>query len=1045
MLINSLSLFSQKWEWLQTIRPGGNEYTWDITTDLRGNSIATGRVKATSTFGWPGGMSTPPWHSGGYTDAFVAKYKPNGALMWAKRDGGKYQDWGRAVTTDSLGNIYVTGEFRDTAKFGSITVYAVAPGSAAGNMYLAKYDSLGTCLWVAQAGNATQSTIGSGVTLDPAGNVYITGFVNGVSNFGGGLNAGMAGRHLTFVAKYSPSGVCTWVKWIPCTYYGNGSDIVYSKAGFLYTVGDFKGTMTINGTPYVGTGTTYQDIYTAKMDLSGNFIWVGLGKGSGTDLPSAIDVDKDDNAYITGKFETTLTFSPGNFVVSNGNNDAFLTKYDKNGVVKWAKALVGAGNDYSSDVEVFKDKDILIAGHLAIGPFTDGLGTYNCPGSLTFVARYDTLGNMTWYKLSGGTGINNAQGVATDTSGNLFVGGFFGTNLVMDTIVTTAPAVNGDDAYIAKMFPPLIPNISSTNPDICFGSSIQYNVTQPGSPITFNWSFPSGSPSSSTSANPLVSYSTPGIYNVQLITSNHHEKDTVFMTSYVTVNSFPVVSLGADADVCSGQSLLLNAGPGLSTYSWNDGSTSQSISAYTSGLYYVTGSNACGSDSDSISITQLPAPLLSLGPDSLLCPGQTALLDAGSGMSFYTWNGGQTTQTISISSAGLYDVIVTDTNGCSSADTIQLLSAVQPFVNIGTDTTICEGQMVLLNAAGGMSAYLWNDASSAQSLTATLNGIYYVDVTNASGCVARDSMQLTVLPAPLLDLGADTSICSGVTLILNAGTGSTSYTWNDASAGQTLTVFSAGQYYVSVSDGNGCTSSDTLLLSVNSLPVFDIGNDTSICSGQTISLNAGSGPSSYNWNTGAITQAIIVNNSGVYSVDIIDNNGCSGSDTVQVTVNTLPYVDLGTDTIFCQPGTIMLDAGSGLSTYFWNDGSTAQTLSAAVTGQYYVNVADINGCNNSDTIDIVADICLSIDEDLGSIITIYPNPATNKVILEMHEMQLLGQAYFRLYTVLGTEAIDPVLIDNLKTEIDISALKKGIYLYHLENSLMRVTGVLTVQ
>lgn len=808
--VSSYSAKAQTWEWLQTIRPGGNEYTWDITTDLRGNSIATGRVKGVSTFGWPGGMSTPPFHSPGYTDAFLVKYRPNGTLVWAKRDGSKYQDWGRAVTTDSLGNIYVTGEFRDTAKFGSFTIYAALPGGVtAANMYLAKYDSLGNCLWVAQAGNVSQSTIGHGVTLDASGNVYVTGFVNGVSNFGGGLTAGTSGLHLTFIARYSPAGVCEWVQSIPATYYGNGSDIVYSKAGYLYTVGDFKGTMTINGTPYVSVGTTNQDIYTAKLDVNGNFLWVGLGKGGGIDLPNAIDVDDQDNVYITGQFQNTLTFAPGIAVVSNANNDPFVTKYDKNGVVKWARALVGNGNDYSSDVKVYKNRDVIIAGHLAPGPFTDGVGTYNCPTSATVVACYDTLGNMAWYKLSGGTGINNAQGVATDTAGNLFIGGFFGTNMVMDTISVTAPPVNGDDAYVAKMFPPLMPVIGSTDPNICFGSSIQYNVEQDGSPLTFLWSFPGGTPSSSGSKNPLVTYSTPGIYNVQLITSNHHEKDTVMMTSYVTVSSPAIVNLGADAFVCEEQSLTLNAGMGMS-YLWNDGSTTQTISVGTTGNYYVTGTNGCGSDSDSVMITQNAAPALDLGADGSFCADEVAVLDAGAGMSIYTWNGGASTQTLTVDTAGEYHVVITDGNGCSSSDTIQLTVDALPVVSIGTDSTICDGQSVMLDAGSGMSSYLWSDASSSQTISATMDGFYYVDVTNAAGCVARDSMMLTVNPLPSVDLGADTILCSPMTCTLDAGSGFSTYLWNDGSTLQNYTATLTDDYYVTVTNANGCVNSDSI-------------------------------------------------------------------------------------------------------------------------------------------------------------------------------------------------------------------------------------------
>ena len=175
--------YAQTFDWVQTIRPGGNEHCWDIATDFKGNVFVTGRVKSTSIFGAGAFIQSPPYKSCCETDVFVAKYKPNGDLAWVSRDGGKQPDWGRAITSDLNGNIFVTGDYCDTSTFGSNQIIASGPFQNR-NIFLAKYDTSGVCLW-AKTDASISHTKGNGVTTDSLGNSYITGYVGGVSNFDG--------------------------------------------------------------------------------------------------------------------------------------------------------------------------------------------------------------------------------------------------------------------------------------------------------------------------------------------------------------------------------------------------------------------------------------------------------------------------------------------------------------------------------------------------------------------------------------------------------------------------------------------------------------------------------------------------------------------------------------------------------------------------------------------------------------------------------------------------------------------------------------------
>lgn len=889
LLLTDFTMNAQKWEWLQVIRPGGNEYVWDITNDLQGNTIATGRVKATSTFGWAPNTVTPPWRSGNQTDAFLVKYRPNGELVWARRDGGKEQDWGRGLVADKDGNIYTVGEFRDTAYFVNKVVYAVKPGTIA-NMYLAKYDSTGNCMWVAQAGNAKQSTIAHGVTLDDEGNLFITGFVNDISDFGNGITAGTAGKHLSFVAKYSSAGVCQWVKILNTTVYGNGNDIVYSKSGFLYITGEFKGILTVNNVQYKSIGTTYEDIYTAKMDKDGNFVWVTIGNGSQTDLGNRLDVDSYDNVYVTGQFEATLTMDTTS-LTSDAFSSGFLVKYNKDGKLKWLIGLIGQGNDYSSDVKVFNDKNIFISGHVSIGAFKLAKDNLNCPGSCQIVACIDTLGNRVWHKLGEGTGSNTSKGVCLDSYGNIFSGGFFDGNIILDTISTTSPSANGLDGSIAKLFPKLHPLVTGSQPEICVGGTIQYEVNQPGYPITYEWSFPGGTPSNSSSLNPAITYNNPGIYNVQLITKNHHETDTLFLTSYVTVNTPPKINLGPDASVCSQHTIQLDAGSGMQAYLWNDGSTSQKLTVSNGGKYFVNVTNACGSAADTIIVNQLLSPLVNIGNDTSICNNTSLKLDAGKGMSIYTWNTGQHTQTISTDTAGTYFVTATANNGCSASDTIKVDVRSAPVVKLDVNPQICQGQKIILDAGPDQVKYVWNDSSSMQTLEVDKTGDYFVTVTNSFNCSASDTTHVSVSPLPSVDLGPPVSACKGQVVVLNAGTVDNAYLWNDGSTNPFLNVSSSGSYYVLVKNLQGCTNSDTTSVDIHPLPVVSLGPDTVICKPATILLDAGPGFDFYKWNDGSTGQTFTASTTGNYYVIVQDQNGCEGSDTVKITVEICTGVD----------------------------------------------------------------------------------------------------------------------------------------------------------
>jgi len=218
------------------------------------------------------------------------------------------------------------------------------------------------------------------------------------------------------------------------------------------------------------------------------------------------------------------------------------------------------------------------------------------------------------------------------------------------------------------------------------------------------------------------------------------------------------------------------------------------------------------------------------------------------------------------------------------------------IVDAGKDKSICYGSSVNLNvsASNGIAPYtmFWNTGDTGPSITVNpLNSTtYFVTVTDAVGRIAIDEVSVDVYSLPSIDLGADTAICNEDTITLNAGDGFKNYKWNNSSENQKLNVNTSGEYYVTVTDENNCSNSDTINITFHQLPLVDLGRDTTIYTNDEITLNAGSNYSVYQWNNGSTNQTFTINGSLVvigehkYSVTVTDKNNCSNSDTITIIV-----------------------------------------------------------------------------------------------------------------------------------------------------------------
>ena len=474
------------------------------------------------------------------------------------------------------------------------------------------------------------------------------------------------------------------------------------------------------------------------------------------------------------------------------------------------------------------------------------------------------------------------------------------------------------------------------------------------------WS--TGETSQSIEVNPEITTE----YTVTVSEGVDYDTDTVI----VAVTDLPIASAGNDVTIVGGSSTTLTA-EGGNIYQWSNGATTQSIivNPNVNTSYTVTVSENGCSSTDSVFITVEEEVIANAGNDISICEGNSSTLTATGGTD-YLWNNGETTASIEVnpSETTTYTVIVS--NGLQSdSDSVIVTVNELPTANAGNDVSIVLGNSVTLTATGG-NIYQWSNGASTQSITInpsiTTN---YIVTVYKNGCPSTDSVLVTVEDSVIANAGNDVTICEGYSTILTA-TGGTNYLWSTGETTASIEVFpnETTSYSVTVSNGSQTTDMDTVLVTVNPVPVANAGNDITIDQGQSIALTA-SGGSNYQWSNGSTNQSITVspNVSTTYSV-IVTNNGCSSSDDVKVTVAETVAANAGNDVTICQ-GSLTTLTASGGTNYLWSTGETSTSIDVSPNQTTTYSVTVSNGFQ-SDSDSVVVNVNSSPVADAGNDITI---------------------------------------------------------------------------
>lgn len=505
----------------------------------------------------------------------------------------------------------------------------------------------------------------------------------------------------------------------------------------------------------------------------------------------------------------------------------------------------------------------------------------------------------------------------------------------------------GLPTFVQSYFFPLD---SFTHTVSCQSLTASFNYTPAANVVSVLWDFgdpASGANNASTANNPLHTFSAAGTYTIKLIKFTNCGTDT--LRKQVNTDAINI-NLGADTTVCGATSLLLNSSAvgSSNTFLWQDGSTNPTFLATTAGLYWVEARNAAGCvKRDSINVAFRSSPVFNLGADAPICAGDSLTLNATTtGAISYLWNTGATTPTIKAFQAGIFWCEVSN-GGCIFRDSLTITALMpKPVVNLGNDITLCGTTPVPLDATSPGATYLWQNGTTNPTLLATTSGLYWVEVKNSTGCIKRDSINITFKATPVFNLGADTPICTGDTLTLNAtAAGAISYQWSSGATTPTIKAFQAGLYWCEVNNG-GCIYRDSLTITaIKPSPVVNLGNDVTVCEGTPVIFDATYLTSTYLWQDGNTNPVYTANQQGTYRVTV-DLNGCKRSDTVIITYNLKPRFSLGPDQFICQGNTITLRPALDPTWQLrWQDGTTGPTFTLTQPGTY--SLAATNNCGTT--------------------------------------------------------------------------------------------------
>jgi len=396
---------------------------------------------------------------------FIGIFTSNAQIyQWAKSKGGTSFDAGYFIAVDGSGNVYTTGLFKGTVDFdpGAGTNNLTSVGGE--DIFISKLDAAGNFLWAKSMGGTIDDR-GTSIVVDASGNVYTSGYFQGIADFDPGAgtsNLTSTGSWDIFILKLDAAGNFLWAKNMGGIIGDRGNSMAVDGSGNVYTTGLFQGTGDFDpgaGTSNLTSAGDY-DIFISKLNASGNFLWAKSMGGTSFEGGYSIAVDGSGNVYTTGFFQGTVDIDPGagtsNFT-SAGSYDIFISKLDTAGNFLWAKSMGATIDDRGYSIAVDGSANVYTTGlfHGTVD-FDPGAGTNNLTSAGSediFISKLDAAGNFLWAKSMGGTSTDISTAIAVDGSGNIYTTGYFYGTADFDPGAGTSnlTSVGNYDIFISKL------------------------------------------------------------------------------------------------------------------------------------------------------------------------------------------------------------------------------------------------------------------------------------------------------------------------------------------------------------------------------------------------------------------------------------------------------------------------------------------------------------------------------------------------------------------------------------------------------------------
>lgn len=660
-----------------------------------------------------------------------------------------------------------------------------------------------------------------------------------------------------------------------------------------------------------------------------------------------------------------------------------------------------------------------------------------CQGEASSFENYSTCGSENLnYEWNFGDGNTSNQ---TSPDNYYISDGIFATSLIAISDFGCSDTLHKN----IEVYPTPTVNIGDEI-NHCF-DSYEIDAGNPG--CSYHWS--------NNNTSQTITVNSDGEYSVTVTNSNScSNSDTVDIYLSVPIT----IDFGGDyLETCD--SIVLNTGYPNAETLWSDGSSDPTLTIFESGTYSVSITDQNCPGDTSVYIEVYNSPEIELGSDITVCEGETVVLNPEIIVPNYIWSTDEITQQISVTNDGQYSVTVSDSHGCTASDVVNVEFNPLPILPFGSDTIVCGALM--LNAQNEGSQYLWNDLSTNQTLTANESGEYWVNITAGNNCSLSDTISVTVYPVPEIDLGNDTSLCVGDIFEISAGEGFESYLWSNSSESQNIFAVETGEYWVNVGNEYNCFSSDTLNIVFHNNPLLNLDSDLYLCSNQTGILDAGDDGTNYIWESSndfeSNEQTVMVTDSGMYWVEVINNFGCSSRDSIylhysdnSINANFLAASEVQrgdsvrfVDVSYPTPISYMWKFGDGAITndslpthVYYLEGDFKVTLTASTslctdTASKYITVIGTSNKFIPENVDIAP------TNDLIEIISasLYPNPTEDicyyELQLNRHTLIILD-LYSMNSQLLYSEHIKDA--SYIHKEINMQNLMPGMYILRMRYS-----------